>query len=284
MDKDAPGAKSAASESCKTKYPIMLVHGTGFRDLAHPLYWGRIPKALSERGAALHYGMQDGWASVAVNAARIKTRISEVLAQTGAEKLNLIGHSKGGLEIRMAAAAPDMCGRIASVTTVATPHRGSRTMDRLLNAPQRLFSLAGFAVNNWIRVLGDREPDFVTVCREFSTEHMARFNLENPDCPGVYYQSYACLMAGPMSDINLAVANFVINLIEGENDGLVSVESARWGDNFTVLRASGRRGISHLDEIDFRRLPLSRKKASGRVSDIVEAYVELVSELKQKGF
>ncbi|HOG00023.1 MAG TPA: alpha/beta fold hydrolase [Clostridia bacterium] len=271
-------------ESCKTKYPIMLVHGTGFRDLALPLYWGRIPRALAERGAQIHYGMQDGWGSTASNAARIAERIREVLAQTGAEKINLIGHSKGGLEIRMAASALGMGDKIASVTTLATPHRGSRTMDRLLKAPQKLFNLAAFAVNNWIRAFGDREPDFVTVCREFSTGHMARFNLENPDHPAVYYQSYACLMRGPASDANLAAANFVISLVEGENDGLVSVESARWGENFTVLRAAGRRGISHLDEVDFRRLPLSRKKTPGRVSDIVEAYIEIVSGLKQKGF
>lgn len=49
-------------DRCKTRYPILLLHGAGFRDLKRPLYWGRIPGALEAHGAALYYGQQDGWA------------------------------------------------------------------------------------------------------------------------------------------------------------------------------------------------------------------------------
>ena len=35
--------ESAADYSCQTKYPIVLIHGAGFRDLKWPVYWGRIP-------------------------------------------------------------------------------------------------------------------------------------------------------------------------------------------------------------------------------------------------
>ena len=31
----------------RTKYPILMLHGVGFRDLKWPLYWGRIPAALA---------------------------------------------------------------------------------------------------------------------------------------------------------------------------------------------------------------------------------------------
>lgn len=53
---------------CKTKYPILLLHGAGFRDLKMPLYWGRIPRALKAHGASVYYGEQDCWASVETNA------------------------------------------------------------------------------------------------------------------------------------------------------------------------------------------------------------------------
>ena len=43
---------------CKTRYPILLLHGAGFRDLKRPFYWGRIPDALEAHGAALYYGRQ----------------------------------------------------------------------------------------------------------------------------------------------------------------------------------------------------------------------------------
>ena len=52
------------NSSMKTKYPILLLHGVGFRDLKWPLYWGRIPNALSGAGAVLFYGNQDCWARV----------------------------------------------------------------------------------------------------------------------------------------------------------------------------------------------------------------------------
>ena len=173
--------------------------------------------------------------------------------------------------------------RIASITTIATPHRGSKTVDRLFGMPKGLFNLAAFAVDNWIRLVGDRKPDFLEVCRGFTTAHMAEFNRQNPDVPGVYYQSFACVMSHPLSDINLSTANFVVGRIEGENDGLVSVDSARWGERFTVLRPNGLRGISHLDAIDLRRAPLSRRRGKG-VSEICEVYVRILEDLKERGY
>ena len=268
--------------SCRTRYPIVLIHGAGFRDLKWPVYWGRIPGALERRGAQVFYGLQDCWASTETNAREIVRRIDEIRKETDAGKVNLIAHSKGGLEARMAASSLGAGDRIASVTTIATPHHGSKTVDRLFKAPQALFSAAAFAVNNWIRVVGDKKPDFLAVCKGFTTEHMAAFNRENPDVPGVFYQSFGCVMARPFSDINLSTANFVLNRIEGENDGLVSLESARWGENFTVLRGSGRRGISHLDAIDFRRRPFSRQLGEG-VQDICEVYMAIAADLRRRG-
>ncbi len=270
------------NKTCQTRYPLVLIHGAGFRDLKWPVYWGRIPKALEARGATVRYGLQDCWASTETNAAEIVRRIHEILAETGAEKVNLIAHSKGGLEARMAASSLGAGAKIASITTIATPHRGSRTVDLLFGMPKGLFSLAAFAVNNWIRVVGDKKPDFLAVCRGFTTENMARFNAENPDVPGVFYQSCACVMKHPFSDINLSTANFVVSRLEGPNDGLVTVESASWGENSRVLRGSGFRGISHLDAIDLRRAPLSRKGGEG-VSDICDVYVQIAEDLKARG-
>ncbi|MGE4484955.1 MAG: esterase/lipase family protein [Oscillospiraceae bacterium] len=269
---------------CKTKYPIVLVHGVGFRDLKWPVYWGRIPKALQEHGANIYYGFQDSWASMSTNSHVLKERISQILLETEAEKVNLIGHSKGGLEIRMVASSLGMGDKIASITTIATPHNGSKTIDRLLKAPKNIFNIAAFAVDNWIKLVGDKKPDFLTVCREFSTEHMRQFNYENPDCPGVFYQSYACLLSHPFSDINLTTANIVIKLIEGENDGLVTVSSAAWGKTNKVLRSANWRGISHIDAIDVRRLPFNKKSRPGYVSDIVDIYEDIAGGLKERGF
>lgn len=46
---------------CKTKYPIVFIHGTGFRDRKWLNYWGRIPKLLIQNGCEVYYGNQDSW-------------------------------------------------------------------------------------------------------------------------------------------------------------------------------------------------------------------------------
>ena len=269
--------------SCKTRYPLLLIHGAGFRDLKWPFYWGRIPGALEKRGAVIFYGNQDCWAGTETNAASIKARIAEILAETGRDKVNIIAHSKGGLEARMAASALGCGPWIASITTVCTPHRGSRTLDRLFRAAKPAFGAAAFAVDNWIRLVGDKKPDFLRLCEDLTTSAMEGFNEANPDVSGVWYQSFACVMKHPLSDINLSTANFILNRLEGPNDGLVSAESALWGADAHVLRGRGFRGLSHLDAIDLRRSPLSRRKGEG-VGDICEFYLDVVRDLKDRGF
>lgn len=227
----------------------------------------------------MYYGLQDCWASTETNAAVIAKRIGEILRESGAEKVNLIAHSKGGLEARMAASSLGCGEKIASITTVATPHRGSKTIDRVMKLPNSVFSLAAFAVNNWIRIIGDKRPDFLKVCE---AESMERFNAANPDVPGIFYQSFACVMTQPLSDINLSTANFIVNRIEGPNDGLVSVSSASWGENVHILKSNARRGISHLDAIDLRRCAFTKKTGDG-VSDITEVYIGIAEGLKQRG-
>ena len=43
-------------EICRTKYPIMLIHGIGHTDTESPDYWMRIPDALRLRGARVFFG------------------------------------------------------------------------------------------------------------------------------------------------------------------------------------------------------------------------------------
>ena len=273
-----------AAQGGKTKYPVLMVHGVGFRDLRRPLYWGRIPSALEGIGTELFYGQQDCWARVEDNAKALKARIRQITDENGVEKVNIIAHSKGGLEARMAASCLGMDAQIASITTIGTPHRGSKTIDKLLKAPDALFNIAAFAVDNWIGLIGDTKPDFYAVCRDFSTQYAESFNRQNPDVPGVFYQSFAGVMRTPLSDINLSTANLIVKLIEGDNDGLVSVGSARWGERFTLLTGRTGRGVSHYDEIDFRRAALSSKGTGQGVADICEVYKDIVRDLAARGF
>lgn len=268
---------------CAARYPILLIHGTGFRDSGPVGYWGRIPDALEREGAKVFLGGQESWATVEENGGMLLTRAQEVLEETGAEKLHLIAHSKGGLEARWLAARPELAGRVASVTTVSTPHHGSRTMDAIQRLPKFCLPLAGFFVNRWYRLLGEKNPDFLRVCGQFTTAWAEDFNRRTPDADGVFYRSYAGAMKGVFSDVFMWWEYLVIRLVEGENDGLVTVESARWTNFRGTWRGVGRRGVSHLDEVDFRRRSLSKKPKGEGVADMAEEYVAMVAELKDLG-
>ncbi|MDR1465363.1 MAG: hypothetical protein LBJ11_08715 [Oscillospiraceae bacterium] len=264
------------SDRCATKYPILLVHGAGFRDRTRLNYWGRIPKALARGGARVYYAGQDAWGTAERNAEVICRRAREVLAETGAEKLHLIAHSKGGLDARYAVSALGLGEHTATLTTISTPHHGSRAMDLLCRLPNVLLRFAAVFVNLACRLLGDKQPDFYHAATHLTTAACRRFQETVPDHPGVICQSYACAMKGPLSDIFFWFPYLAVKLLEGDNDGLVSVRSSQWGNFRGTIAGPGRRGISHGDAVDLRRI-------SVRGADIRDVYVRIVAELKDLG-
>ena len=267
---------------CATRYPILLVHGTSAYDDKPICGWGRIPGALEARGARVYLSAQDGWGGVEHNAAMLVKRIEAICAAEGCGKVNIVAHSKGGLDARCAASSLGAGERIASISTIGTPHHGSRTVDRITKAPPTVFAAAARVVDTLARWYGDEEPDARRVCRLFTTGAMKEFNRANPDCPGVYYQSFGFAMGHAFSDVLLCLANWVVGRVEGENDGLVSLASAAWGDNFQAIRAEGFWGISHLDEIDLRRVRLTHRGGKGYF-DICDFYIQLVEDLRRRG-
>ena len=269
--------------SPKLTYPVLLVHGMGFRDDKRVGYWGRIPKELKSLGCQVFYGNQDSNADIETNGKFLAQRIDEISRETGAEKVNIIAHSKGGLDSRYAISTLGTGDKVASLTTLSTPHHGSKTVDLLMKFPDPLVRFVGFCTDCCFRLFGDKNPKSYKVFHAFTTDAAAKFNAQTPDHDGVLYQSYAFVMKHPFSDILMCLPNLVVRIIEGENDGLLSPASVKWGEFKGVYSGAGRRGISHCDQIDLRRRPLSKTPGNG-ISDIVDIYKEIVTDLAGKGF
>lgn len=267
----------AISQVCKTKYPLVMVHGVGFKDLKYINYWGRIPKELMRNGATVYYGHQEGWGTAKNNAQEIKKTIYEIIKKTGAKKVNIIAHSKGGLDARYMISKLDMGNRVASLTLMCTPNRGCKFVDFACKLPDCIYKAVAKFFDNRYRSFGDKNPDFYTASRQFSTSYCEKFNEEVKDVDGVYYQSYASLVKNMFSDYVLTIPYIIVKHCDGKNDGLVTPESAKWGEFKGILKNKYRRGISHGDMIDLRR-------DDYKGFDVVEKYVEIVSELKNKGF
>lgn len=264
------------------KYPILLVHGMGFRDSRIINYWGRIPKIFTDDGNEVFYGNQDSNGTIENNAQELQTRIKNIICETGSEKLNVIAHSKGGMDMRYAICQLGMNKYVASLTTINTPHNGSKTIDKVMTLPKSLVKFAGGCSDFWLRLQGDKNPNAYEVFKSFSTEYTRRFNQGNPDDPNIYYQSYACVMKNSASDIVMCIPHAIINLFEGENDGLLTPESVKHGEFKGIVRSNSARGISHCDEVDFRRHRFTKNQGEG-VSDILDLYREILQTLKKKG-
>lgn len=130
--KEQLNASRAQQRVCATRYPILLVHGVFFRDSNLLNYWGRVPAELERNGATVLYGNHQSAASVPDSARELAERIRGIVAETGCGKVNVIAHSKGGLDLRYAIARYGIGPLVASLTTINTPHRGCGFADYLL--------------------------------------------------------------------------------------------------------------------------------------------------------
>ncbi len=217
------------------------------------------------------------------NAAHIKNSILKVMEETGAEKVNILAHSKGGLDSRYMISHLGMGDQIASLTTFSTPHHGSMTVDFLLHIPAPLVRATGFLFDVAFRLAGDKHPKSYEAIQIFRTDRADAFNRATPDDARVYYQSYGFCMKHWYSDILMLAPHLVVRAIEGENDGLLPPRAVKWTNFRGVYRGNGFRGISHCDEIDMRRCRLSKKTGDG-ISDMVDFYTDVVHRLREDGF
>ena len=263
---------------CKTKYPILMVHGVFFRDSRYFNYWGRIPKSLTVNGADIHYGNHPSAASVAECGQLLAERIREVCRQTGAEKVNIIAHSKGGLDCRYAMVFCGVAPYIASLTTINTPHRGCKFADYLLEkVPHSLQQKVADSYNRTLQKFGEEHADFIAAVQDLTSSRCIQRDALMPLPEGVFGQSIGsklnCASGGKFP---LNFSYHLVNHFDGPNDGLVGEQSFCWGENYKLLQTDDPEGISHGDMID-----LNRHNLPG--FDVREFYVQLVADLKTRG-
>jgi len=270
-------------EICKTKYPILFVHGVFFRDSKRFNYWGRIPSELEKNGATCFYGEHQSASSVKESAIELANRIRKIVEVYGCEKVNVIAHSKGGLDIKYAIAKLGMNEYIASLTTINTPHKGCEFADYLLtNAPVPLKNRIAASYNTALKKLGDHEPSFIDSVTDLTAAGCKAISdeIDNYDfkANGVYTQSVGSVMKKATSGtFPLNVSYHLVKHFDGRNDGLVGENSFKFGEKYIFIEnQQSKRGISHGDMID-----LCRENIKG--FDVREFYVQLVADLKNRG-
>jgi triacylglycerol lipase len=248
------------------RHPVVFCHGM----LAFSMLKMQIPdnlncfiplrETLRDRGIPVLFPQVPPTSGVTPRAEELR----EQILRWTQEPVNLIAHSMGGLDARYMISRLGMGDHVATLTTVSTPHRGSYLADWFLaNYRQRVplllaLEALGFNVDGF----KDCRP---SVC--------GKFNEENPDHPKVRYFSYGGDV--PQSHLSpfLRRAWNVLTPVEGPNDGMVSVASARWGEYV---------GSIHADH--FAQTPDATFLRDGEDFDSVGFFTNLVEELAHRGF
>ena len=259
----------------QTKYPIVLVHGVALKEWRIFKSFGRIGKTLREAGYKVYTAKTDGFGSIENNAVQLKTHIEEILRKEGTDKVNLIAHSKGGLDSKYMIKELGMADAVASLTTLSTPHRGSRVASKLYSLPRLIKRFIAFWINFWYRIFGDKHPDALTVCKQLQlTENDELETLNVPE--GVYCQSYSATMERSRDDFLMSIPLYFSRRWgeKGATDGLVSAESAKYAEyRGDCLDES----LSHSEMVGLSL----RKKKRRRV---YEFYLTVCRELSERGF
>ncbi|KAJ4292743.1 lipase 2 [Kalmusia sp. IMI 367209] len=210
------------------KHTLILAHGLlGFdelrlagRFLPGIQYWRGITDALSEKGIEVIVAAVPPSGSIEARA----TRLAEDIAKKAQGKaVNIIAHSM-----------------VLSLTTIATPHRGSAFADYMFD------SIGPHQIRRLYKIMeyfGLETGAFSQLTRKYMQEE---FNDKTPDVEGIRYYSYGASLEPSRWSV-FALSHSIIKQQEGGlNDGLVSVASSRWGDYKGTLI-----GVSHLDLINW---------------------------------
>ena len=271
------------SYTCDTKYPIVLAHGMGASAeiLGIVDYWWGIPEALEDEGAEVYVTSVNGMDSTANKAEDFKSQFMYIKAISGAEKLNIIGHSHGTIYTRDAITNMGLAPFVASHTSIAGPHRGSAVADVIVGVvPDSLEWLVGDTLDFvYAFIFGDTNPNSLENGYDVTRPYMQNvFNPNTPNVNGIYYQSWAAKAKTSCPSVILEATWLVLLAYEGSNDGLVSVNSAKWGNFRGVEDAAWYSvGCDHLNIVGqlFGITP---------GFDADEFYIDVASDLKDRGF
>lgn len=257
-----------------SKYPIILAHGIVIKDLKFFKAFGRIEKTLKDVGYVVYTSRTDGFGTIENNAKQLQAQVQEILQRHGVDKVNIIGHSKGGLDSRYMIERLGMENSVASLTTVCSPHRGSRLATKLYSFPKCLLKFAAFWINFWYKIFGDKHPNSLEVLKQLKEIPQEQYE-DAVTCKCVYSQSYSAIMKRCRDDFIMGITLKITRRAEqSDTDGVVSVESSKWGEyKGNCLDES----VSHSQIIDFMVGKKKRQK-------VYKFYLAICQDLAERGY
>jgi len=190
---------------------VVLIHGLfGFRKLLWIEYFQHVRLLYEQMGISVIVVSLPWAGNIEQRARALEKQLKDETAP-----MHLLAHSMGGLDARYWITHLGGNEKVVSLTTLSTPHRGSAASDYISHclSPVRLFSGA----------------------RSLTRSALKTFNANTPDDPTIIYRSYSA--ARPPAELSWLLRRYgkIIQQVEGDNDNLVSVQSAQWGEHVATL-------------------------------------------------
>jgi triacylglycerol lipase len=251
----------------KLRAPIVLVHGLfGFDKLqiagaTLASYFPAIPELMRSAGNRVLIPALTPTGGVEQRAAQLKDFL---LRNSPNEQAHLIAHSMGGLDARYMISSLAMADRVLSLTTIATPHRGTSFADWGVTKFERI-------VKPVLTAIGLPYQAFYDLTRT----NCKAFNEKVLDAPGIRYFSVAGRHDGHYTQPEWLVSFGIVQRAEGDNDGIVSIESARYGEQCDVWDGD------HLSVVNW---PNPVRTIRGAWHDPAPRYGALLQRLADLGF
>lgn len=197
------------AQSSGNRLPILLIHGYA-QDQS---VWNTWTRWLGQDNFSNVYPItfrnDDRCGSVQQHAAELSDRVDELLRDTGKEKVNIVAHSKGGLDSRAFLATGT--DKVANLIMIGTPKRGTP---------------ASFADFTWCPsgAAKDLFPGSPATQVEDHPENTNYYTIA-----GNWLENRVCFLGG------IFLADGGNCLVLGEDDGLVAVSSVESNSNYVPL-------------------------------------------------
>jgi triacylglycerol lipase len=247
----------------KTRHPVVLAHGYfGFDAIGPKGIRREYFRGVRDRLVSLGYDVYVVRMSPAAGVAHRAEQLAEQVKRIAAERVNIIAHSMGGIDARYAIARLGLDERVASLTTIGTPHRGTPIADQSAQ-------VLGERVRRILGAVGAN----VDGLYDLTTHRMTAFNEAVMDSPDVVYSS----IVGAVSPAHVEQNAFLVPghayLLRkvGPNDGMVPAESQKWGSVLAEVDAD------HWAQIGWSR------GFDARSFDARSFYVMLAEHLAKRG-
>ena len=290
--------QTAKSNYAQTKYPIVMVHGwLGWSRIGNDSfnidYWYQILPDMARNGSTVFAAQLSPTNTTAVRGEQLIAQVEEVIALTGKDKVNLIGHSHGGPTVQYVATVKPQF--VASATGVGGTFRGSKVADVIQNNSglKTFMNILGQYIVGPLIAWAEANPgtpiDFDGSMKSLTETGSAAFNLKYPtaalatDCnksgatseKGIYYYSWG----GTKQTTNLLDIDTILMQLgplaygNNDNDGMVARCSTHFGkvirDNYALNHTDlanmmfGLRGLLSPDPVDMYRQHANRLKLQG---------------------